>query len=842
MDLGIDLGTTNSAVAGYSASGLRVFKTAEGSDVLPSAIYIHRSGRRFYGKKAYDHAVISPENTAQGFKRLMGTSTPFDFADSGQSLTPEECSAEILRQLLAQAYLESGEQQVRGAIITIPAAFNQMQCEATLRAAHAAGLEKVGLLQEPVAAAMAAMMKIEKKSGQFLVYDLGGGTFDLALVQSLNSEISILDHEGINMLGGRDFDKAIVNAIVRPWLLENFDLPADLQKNPRYRRVIRIAQLAAEKAKIDISTKKSEFIHAPDDEVRVQDESGADIYLDVELTRKELEKLVGERIHETVELARKLLKKNGYSHEDIDRVVFVGGPTKMPLVREQVPQQLGIAGDSSIDPMTAVALGAAIFAESRDWSAAASTRKPSRGSVTTRGPLEVKYEYQERTTGDSAVLRAWVKQGAAGHDLQVDSHSGWTSGRSRLTNGLEITLPLRTVGEHRFRVTVFDPQGRPVPSASAELTVVRTYASASGIPATHDLAIKALKSDLSEENELIIFLHKGTPLPTECPPLKVRAARSLQPGEPKHIDIELFELENSEVRQPEAAYQVGVFRIQGSDLPLGRGLRKGDEINFHWQLDDGGILTASAELPTLELHFPERRFYVPQTERDFQGEKGARLAASALEEAEYNLERAEVIVGNGAGSELERLRTRLARQREELDQALDADSYRSVSEEARRVRNEIAVLLDKPEHRGAALGRELTELKSSFNYQAREIADADQVKRFDELAGRAAQEIVRGRPGLDTAKHQLAEMRAVIQRVLWSDPAFIADVFNTLAEDSYRVIDPVLHERLVDTGRKALLRGDVDGVRDIVFEMISNRISPPPVGSGAAALATIMRA
>ena len=171
----------------------------------------------------------------------MGTSTPFEFADSAQSLTPEECSAEILRQLLAQAYLESGEQQVSGAIITIPAAFNQMQCEATLRAAHAAGLEKVGLLQEPVAAAMAAMMKIDKKSGQFLVYDLGGGTFDLALVQSLNSEISILDHEGINMLGGRDFDKAIVNAIVRPWLLENFDLPADLQKNPRCRRAIRIA-------------------------------------------------------------------------------------------------------------------------------------------------------------------------------------------------------------------------------------------------------------------------------------------------------------------------------------------------------------------------------------------------------------------------------------------------------------------------------------------------------------------------------------------------------------------------------------------------------------------------
>ncbi|MGH6918649.1 MAG: Hsp70 family protein, partial [Geminicoccaceae bacterium] len=312
MYLGIDLGTTNSAIAGNSKSGLRIFKTIEGQDVLPSAIYIDKRGHRFYGKRAYDQAVLSPENTALGFKRLMGTSTPFEFAGCGLSLTSEECSAEILKQLLAQAYLESGEQSVTGAIITIPAAFNQMQSEATLRAAQAAGLERVGLLQEPVAAAMAAMMKNEKKSGQFLVYDLGGGTFDLALVQALNGEISILDHEGINMLGGRDFDKAIVNAIVRPWLLANFDVPADLQRHPSYQRVIRIAQLAVEKSKITTSTKDSEIIHAPDDEIRVQDESGADIYLEVEFTRRDLEALVVERIDETIELARKVLKKNGY--------------------------------------------------------------------------------------------------------------------------------------------------------------------------------------------------------------------------------------------------------------------------------------------------------------------------------------------------------------------------------------------------------------------------------------------------------------------------------------------------------------------------------------------------
>jgi hypothetical protein len=153
----------------------------------------------------------------------------------------------------------------------------------------------------------------------------------------------------------------------------------------------------------------------------------------------------------------------------------------------------------------------------------------------------------------------------------------------------------------------------------------------------------------------------------------------------------------------------------------------------------------------------------------------------------------------------------------------------------------VAILLGRPEHRGAALSRELAEIKSAFNYRAREIAGADQQKRFDELATKAAQEIVRGRPGFETAERQLAEMRAVMHRVLWFDPAFIADVFNSFAADGHLAIDSAAHERLVEIGRQALLRGDVAGLRDVVFEMYDNRISLPAGGSEAAALATIMR-
>jgi len=268
MHLGIDLGTSNSAVVGNINSQLRVFKTSDGSDVLPSVIYIDQRGHRLYGRRAYEQTRLSPDNVAKGFKRLMGTSTPIKFRASGDVMAPEECSAEILRQLVSQAVLETNESEITGTAVTIPAAFNQMQSEATLRAAAAAGLDRIVLLQEPIAAAMA---QANNNSGQFLVYDLGGGTFDLALIQNLSGSINIIGHEGINMLGGQDFDRILIAEVIRPWLVETFSLPDDFQKQDKYGRLIGKSLMAAEAAKIDLSTADTSTIFMSDEDIRVQD-------------------------------------------------------------------------------------------------------------------------------------------------------------------------------------------------------------------------------------------------------------------------------------------------------------------------------------------------------------------------------------------------------------------------------------------------------------------------------------------------------------------------------------------------------------------------------------------
>jgi molecular chaperone DnaK len=562
----------------------------------------------------------------------------------------------------------------------------------------------------------------------------------------------------------------------------------------------------------------------------------------VELTRRDFEALVVERIDESIELARKVLKQNGYSHDDIDRVVFIGGPTKMAsLIREHVPQQLGIPGDSSVDPMTAVAIGAAIFAESRDWSEAESTRKASRASVTTAGPLAVAFDYPARTANEEALLRVRVgSEAALGCEVQIDADTGWTSGRQSLTDGLSLKLPLREVGEHAFRAVVFDPHGRPVVSASSEFVIVRTHASARSIPATQNIAVKVRESEFNERNTLHVFLTKGTPLPASGT-LMVKSIENLKSGEIGHIDIELFQQDRLEAPQPELNLSVGSFRIEAKDLPEGRRLRKHDEIKFHWRMDDSGVLTASVELPSLGQFFRETRFYAPQAgHRSFEGSNGTRLAATSLDQAEEDLERATEIVGDGAGADVEDLQERLARQRQQLEHSSDADGNRSITEEARRLRQDVAIMLHKPEHRAAAFTSELAELKSTFNFGAREIADPRSVKRFDELAQSASREIAHG--GFDHVERALEEMRAVMARVFWSDPSFVAEVFDSTADESYLALDPELHQRQVEAGRQALARADVDGLRQVVFEMMRNRISLGGSGKTAAVLATILRA
>ncbi len=365
--VGIDLGVTNSVICTYDKDTLqtRIWKSPETNDVTPSAIYIDRNGHEFVGQTAYNAAPRSPDNCATLFKRFMGTSTPIELSAVNLTFTPEECSAKVLKTLFGYLPEEIRNSPDTGTVITVPAAFNQMQKNATMAAAEMAGIGKVELVQEPVAAVMSYMKARGGTDGIFLIYDLGGGTLDIAIAESIRKRVDILAHGGIQMCGGRDFDRTLVDNLVRPWMHENFALPDDISVNPTYKPLLRLATWATERAKIELSAKDEVMISLSEVEMCTNDLNGDEIYLEIPLQRKFYDELIADQVNDTIDAARETLTKTGYTPNDIERIVWVGDATHYKPLRDKVAFELGIKGDTlDVNPITAFAEGASIFAES----------------------------------------------------------------------------------------------------------------------------------------------------------------------------------------------------------------------------------------------------------------------------------------------------------------------------------------------------------------------------------------------------------------------------------------------------------------------------------------------
>ena len=365
--VGIDLGAINSVICTYNKNTLqtRVWKSPEQNDVTPSAIYIDRRGNEFVGQGAYSAAPRSPDNCATLFKRFMGTSTPIELSAVNLTFTPEECSAKVLKTLFGYLPEEIRNSPDIGTVITVPAAFNQMQKNATIAAAEMAGIGKVELVQEPVAAVMSYMKARGGSDGIFLIYDLGRGTLDIAIAESIRKRVAILAHGGIQMCGGRDFDRTIVDNLVRPWLHENFALPDDLSGHPKYKPLLRLATWATERAKIELSARDESMISLSEVEMHTNDLNGEEIYLEISLQRKTFDELIADQVNDTIDAARETLSKTGYTPNDIERIVWVGDATHYKPLRDKIAFELGIKGDTlDVNPITAFAEGASIFAES----------------------------------------------------------------------------------------------------------------------------------------------------------------------------------------------------------------------------------------------------------------------------------------------------------------------------------------------------------------------------------------------------------------------------------------------------------------------------------------------
>ena len=344
--IGIDLGTTNSCVAVLEGGEPKVIVNPEGDRTTPSVV-ASKKGEILVGVTAKRQAVTNPENTISSIKRHMGTDYKVEM--DGKKYTPEEISAKILMKLKADAEAYLGE-KVTKAVITVPAYFNDAQRQATKNAGKIAGLEVERIINEPTAASLAYGLDKQDKQETVLVYDLGGGTFDVSILELGDGVFEVKSTSGNNHLGGDDFDKCIMDYLVSEFKKEN---GVDLSKDKMAMQRIKDA---AEKAKKDLSGMSTTNINLP---FITQTESGP-VHMDINLTKAKFEDLCRDLFDSTLEPVRKALKDANLKASDIDEVILVGGSTRIPYIQELVKKELGKEPNKSVNPDEVVAMGAAI--------------------------------------------------------------------------------------------------------------------------------------------------------------------------------------------------------------------------------------------------------------------------------------------------------------------------------------------------------------------------------------------------------------------------------------------------------------------------------------------------
>lgn len=345
--IGIDLGTTNSAVAIMEGGQATIIPNAEGNRTTPSVVAFTKDGERLVGETAKRQAIMNPDRTISSIKRDMGTDRKVTI--DGKAYTPEEISAMILQKLKADAESYLG-QNVSEAVITVPAYFTDAQRQATKDAGKIAGLDVKRIINEPTAAALAYGVDKDEDSSKIMVFDLGGGTFDVSILEVGDGVFEVLSTRGNNRLGGDDFDNALMDYIAEDFKKQNgVDLRLDPTSDQRLKD-------AAEKAKKELSSAMTSTINLP----FITAVNGQPVHLNMDVTRAKFEELIAPLVKKTEEPVNNALKDAGLSASDLNKVLLVGGSTRVPMVQDLVKKLTGKDPQKDINPDECVALGAAI--------------------------------------------------------------------------------------------------------------------------------------------------------------------------------------------------------------------------------------------------------------------------------------------------------------------------------------------------------------------------------------------------------------------------------------------------------------------------------------------------
>ena len=605
VDFGIDLGTTNSTIAVLNGDDVTTIMNSAGSVVTPSAVWIDKRGNVHVGAEAKERTLTEdPDNGDIEFKLRMGTRGEGDklFARSGKVMSPEALSAEVLKSLKLDVQTSHGE-NVYAAVITVPAAFELPQSSATRRSAcgttsedlmsgHVemlgAGFKQCVLLLEPVAASLAYGFQSASENAYWLVYDFGGGTFDAALMRIRDGMIQVVNHDGDNHLGGKLIDWDIVSKYLIPELRRQFTF-ADLDRGvQKWQRAIGRLKYAAERAKIEVCrTRQSTDIWIED---LCIDDAGVNVDFAFSLTPEILQDVARPYVERSLGLCRKVLKDKGLTGENLERILMVGGTTLNPWIRESVGASLGASLDFSIDPVTVVARGAAIFAGTQ--------RLLSQDTTVPEGTwsLDIEHEPVGNVQDPDVGGRITSPTGGdvAGVTIEfVDLRTKWRSGKVAV-NSTGVFMTTLFADDRRrceYSVELCDATGTRL-QVQPERIAYTLGLVPDKPPASNSIGIGKATGDYQR------YVSKGTKLPTRGRH-DHRTTRDLRAGNAEDvIRIPVLEGENDKAIRN---HLIGELVVRGTDIK--RDVPAGSQVEVTVYLDESQTVRVEGYFPALDEDF-----------------------------------------------------------------------------------------------------------------------------------------------------------------------------------------------------------------------------------------------
>ncbi len=811
IQIGIDLGTTNSEIAINNGGKIEIVKNVFGDEYTPSVFGVDKAKNKVVGKRAYerlykDGTIDEAKNNKAEIKRLMGTSETVTFERPGVKMNAEEISSEILKSLKEDVLRKYPDFNTVSAAITVPAYFSVLQSEATKRAGNLAGFKHVVLLQEPIAAAMSYGF-MNSKNENWLIYDLGGGTFDVALISSKDGSLSVLAHNGDNFLGGKDFDWIIVDKVIVPKIIEKYSLHDFDRSNEKFRGVFAKLKYAAETAKINLSQYAKTLIEI--DSIG-EDEKGEEMCLTIDFGRKDFEQLIQSLIDRTISLSKEVLKESGIKSSSVKRIILVGGPTQIPYIRERLKSELKIDVDASVDPLTVVARGACVFALGqkipKEFIEAVDEKLK-------KGTLNLVLNHESLTAETEETISGIfedLKESVDEYHVQIQSDSGFYSGsRIKLKNGKFFdTVALESNKSNLFWIYLFDKEGNPVPVNPDSFSITHGL-SISGPPLPHSIGISVAKRDIKNSFTLTeIFekiFEKGSVLPLKKTE-SFKTARRLEKNENDNpLWIKVGEGESEIPDRNTFICEVG---IKGTDLP--HDLPEGTDIEITIEINESRELFVTAYVSLIDLTVNARSTF-----------KDELIDIKDIEsELHTQKERAKAVINNCSDDEQGVIESTIQSVNTSIQNAsTDEDEKRKANKQLK----DLKITLDNLEKE-----KEMPQLTKEFNASIEsaektinEYADQkDKTINLDQLkAMKAEGEKAIGQKDKTLLSRVNEQIRELESKAIYSNPSTWVYLFQKLTQSDKRFINEKEAQYYSEKGKRAIELNDVEELKRCIHNL-----------------------